>query len=480
MNIGNENKAKTNGYLYILQRNDKKGTNIYKIGMTEQSIFGRLNKEASYRDCFVIETRAVDNGRKAENDLKNELKNKNIKRCKDTNDNYQGIEDYIIDDINFVVKIFNEVCDRNDITIKDVKNEPTSKQEPINPLTLMKSDIYENNFNNLIDKRKSIIEFMGNNKKTIMTIWHNNFDKVFKPIEIYSGLGYSKSNPYRTFLIDVGEMYKISHFNKTVTVTKFKTFMSMLCDRYCNKYGKVNYRTEFNTTVNTSAQLYLMEPSSIKLLLNTDVILSHHDFNYTTEFIKTLYRYDHEDCNELIKNKIMNYDKDAINYCKSEKFTIVINNTVEKPLFNKQTKTIEINKTEFDKFANFELLFRNNIDLDYELLTKYKLLNVDNCEDFIIYVRNLDMLLRCLINDNSELLNILIEFMYDKIYSSNNCKNKLYADKFKKTWYKEFEQQYKNIFNLSNSIKTKLYEMLDEYVNKNNKLVNSMFMSCRY
>ena len=28
------------------------------------------------------------------------MKNKNIKRCKDTNDNYQGIEDYIIDDIN--------------------------------------------------------------------------------------------------------------------------------------------------------------------------------------------------------------------------------------------------------------------------------------------------------------------------------------------------------------------------------------------
>ena len=155
----NENQNKTNGYLYILQRNDKRGTNIYKIGMTEQSIFNRINKEASYRDCFIVETRAVDNGRKAENDLKQELKNKNIKRCKDVDENYQGIEDYIIDDINYATKIFNEVCDRNDITVLNESQKIISENKAtnVNPLTLLKDEIYDNNFADLIDRRKSII-----------------------------------------------------------------------------------------------------------------------------------------------------------------------------------------------------------------------------------------------------------------------------------------------------------------------------------
>ena len=479
----NVNQNKTNGYLYILQRNDKKGTNIYKIGMTEQSIFNRINKEASYRDCFIVETRAVDNGRKAENDLKQELKNKNIKRCKDVDENYQGIEDYIIDDINCAVKIFNEVCDRNDITVSNesqkiiLENKPTN----VNPLTLLKDEIYDNNFADLIDRRKSVIEFLGSNKRDAFVIWLNNFDKIFKPIEIYSGLNYSKSNTYKTFLIDVAEMYKLSNFNKTITITKFRSHMSIVCDRYCSNQGKVSYRTEFNTSVNTSARLYLMEPSSIKLLLGTSYVLSKYTGKYTPEFIKTLYKYDSDECNEIIKNKISNYDQEAIEYCLYEKYSLVIDNTIDRPKLNRQLKIISINKLDYNRFRYFELLFRNNPNIDYELLTQYKLLTNNNCEDFILYVQNLDILIRCLLNDNSSLVNVLIEFLYDKIYTANNCKNKLYASKFKNSWYKEFEQQYKNIANLSSNIKSKLYSLLDEYVNKNNKLNSmNMFISCRY
>lgn len=466
------------GHLYILQRNDKKGTNIYKIGMTERSIFNRINKEASYRDCIVIETRIVNNGRKAENDLKNELKNKNIQRCKDTNENYQGIEDYIIDDINYVVKIFNDVCDRNEIN--KLNSNTVTETKTINPLTLMKDEIYDNNFSNLSDKRKEIINFLGFDKKSVLSIWFTNFDKIFKPIEIISGLGYSKSNSYKTFLVDVGEMYKMSHFNKSVTITKFKTFMSNICDRYCNKYGKITYKTEFNTSISTSAQLYLFEPTSIKILLNTDVILQKINHKYTIEFIKMLYKYDYEDCNEVIKNNIAEYDQDTINYCKFEKFTLVIDNLIDKPIYNKQHKTISINKKDYNKFYNFELLFRNNPNIDYELLTKYHLLNNDNCEDFILYVQNFDTILRCLFNEQSQMINSIIEFMYIKIYKNNNCKNKLHADKFKSLWCKEFERDYKNILNLSDNIKLKLYTLLDEYMFKNNKLrTNNLFMSSK-
>lgn len=466
------------GHLYILQRNDKKGTNIYKIGMTERSIFNRINKEASYRDCIVIETRIVDNGRKAENDLKNELKNKNIKRCKDNDENYQGIEDYIIDDINYVVKLFNEVCDRNEIS--KLNHDTKTETQTINPLILMKNEIYENNFENLVEKRKAISIFLGFDKKSILSIWFANFDKIFKAIEIISGLGYSKSNPYRTFLIDTSEMYKISHFNKSVTITRFKTFMSNICDRYCNKYGKVTYRTEFNTPISTSAQLYLISPSSIKILLNTDIILSKLNNEYTIDFIKTLYKYDYEDCNEMIKIKLLEYDDNIINYCKFEKFTLVIDNNIEKPIYNKQHKTITINKKDYTRFSKFSLLFRNNVNIDYELLTKHQLLTKDNCEDFIIYIQNFDTVLRCLINDESNLINVIIEFMYDKIYNSNNCRNKLHADKFKKLWYKEFEKHYNNILNLSDTIKIKLYNLLDKYIIDNNKLKNNnMFMSCK-
>ena len=256
--------------------------------------------------------------------------------------------------------------------------------------------------------------------------------------------------------------------------------MSNICDRYCNKYGKVTYRTEFNTSISTSAQLYLISPSSIKILLNTDIILSKLNNEYTIDFIKTLYKYDYEDCNEMIKNKLLEYDNNIINYCKFEKFTLVIDNNIEKPTYNKQHKTITINKKDYTRFSNFSLLFRNNVNIDYELLTKYQLLTKDNCEDFIIYIQNFDTVLRCLINDESILINVIIEFMYDKIYKSNNCRNKLHADKFKKLWYKEFEKHYNNILNLSDTIKIKLYNLLDKYIIDNNKLKNNnMFMSCK-
>ena len=159
---------------------------------------------------------------------------------------------------------------------------------------------------------------------------------------------------------------------------------------------------------------------------------------------------------------------------------MVIDNSIDVPIYNKQLKIISINKKDYDKFSNFILIFRNNVNIDYELLTSNQLLNSDNCEDFILYVQNLDTILRCLFSEQSTLIDIIIDFMYDRIYKINNCKNKLLADKFKKLWYKEFEQQYKNILNLSNGIKIKLYKLLDEYLVKNNKFkTNNLFMSCK-
>jgi hypothetical protein len=467
-------------YLYILQRNDKKGTNVYKIGMTEQSIFNRINKEASYRDCFIIETRSVDNGRKAENELKTELKLHNIKRCKDEDPIYQGIEDYIINDLNYALKIFNDVCDKNSDKILETNN--TDQKIDINPLLKLKEEIYCNNFESLIVKRKLLIEFLGTNKKNALNSWYNNLDKILKPIEIISGLNQTKNNTRKTFLIDTNKMFEYSGFNKHVTITKFKNFISNICTNYFSKYGKVIWKNEYDSLTTTSAQLYLMNPEDVMLLLPSKIIIDNLQIKFTSDFIKLLLKYDKEDYVEIINSKLTNYDNNIIEYLRQEHCLIKIDNNINTPIYNHNTKLLTIKRNDFEKFEKFRITFKNNTNIDYELIIKYLLLTSNNCEEFILYHQNLNTILRCAFNENNDyIIDLIVEFMYNKIYVLHNVKNVLYANKFKTHWYSEFEIKYNNIHNLSDNIKNQLYNKLDEYISKNNKLKQSnLLMSCKY
>ena len=148
-----------NPSLYILQRENNLNTNIYKIGMTTKGFIQRYKSEASYRNCKIVEIREVSDAIEAENALKQKLNINNFKRCKDENETYEGKEDYMVDDYDKFINIFNDVCNEFK-PISDSNNNPNVITNKNNFDSEIKSQI-DLDFNTLSPKRKLLIDFLG-------------------------------------------------------------------------------------------------------------------------------------------------------------------------------------------------------------------------------------------------------------------------------------------------------------------------------
>ena len=326
--------------LYTLQREAKLGTNIYKIGMTEKSLVHRINNEASYRSARIIIARDVSNGSEAESLLKIELNKNGILKCKDEDKQYKGIEDYYIDDLPGFIKIFNDVCDKF-MTSTEINRDSISipiDQNTKNILTNLGNTIYDLNFMNIILKRKIMCELFGKNKNKYLDIISLEFDKIFKPIEIYKGVEYNSRNTYIGYLINVKAMYDIIGIKKEMTLTKFTSEIHRLADYVHEKYkGYIYYNMIDEGSFvkdKTRAKVVLINSSNIKLFMNTSQVINKYFEINPEEFIKTfdvnvlqtLKRYDKED-HELFIDRNMEAYKEKI--IKNRKIINLINSQLE-------------------------------------------------------------------------------------------------------------------------------------------------------
>ena len=326
--------------LYTLQREAKLGTNIYKIGMTEKSLVHRINNEASYRSARIIIARDVSNGSEAESLLKIELNKNGILKCKDEDKQYKGIEDYYIDDLPGFIKIFNDVCDKF-MTSSEINRDSTSipiDQNTKNILSNLGNTIYDLNFMNIISKRKILCELFGKNKNKYLDIISLEFDKIFKPIEIYKGIDYNSRNTYIGYLINIKAMYDIIGIKKEMTLTKFTSEIHKLADYVHEKYKSyIHYNMIDQGSFikdKTRAKVVLINSSNIKLFMNTSQVINKYFEINPEEFIKTfdvnvlqtLKRYDKED-HELFIDKNMEAYKEKL--IKNRKIINLINSQLE-------------------------------------------------------------------------------------------------------------------------------------------------------
>lgn len=476
--------------LYALQRESKIGTNIYKIGMTESGLMNRINNEASYRLARIIITREVSDGSKAESMLKLYLSKHNILRCKDIDKNYKGIEDYVIDDLPKFIQIFNDVC--NNFIIADEYEgviEPFSK-EPILELT---NSIYGFDFMNIITKRKNLIQFLGKNNREIINNWTTNFNKIFKPIEIYKGVEHTYKNPFIGYQLNTKALYEHSGLRSQMTLTKFVNEMQKLVDICYEKYkGTIHYKTVDDDKVvkeKTRAKLLLIMPTNVKLFLNTNSIINKYREYSSDDFISSfdvnvmhmLKRYDKDDFESFIDNNINNLDeisKVIIDFLCSDHYNIRIDN-INYIDVNNKSKIITIDKEHLQYFNNFKPLFKYNTTIDYELIKELKMFNAQTAEKFLLYHLHISEIFTAMLYeeskwnldmDNKPLLYEFLEFMFDKIYRQNNISSVIMANKFKDKFIKNFESKYKNFLVLDPFTKESLYLKLDIYIKDNHKL----------
>lgn len=460
-------KEYENPSLYILQRENKLNTNIYKIGMTTKGFIQRYKSEASYRNCKIVEIREVNNAIEAENILKHKLNNSNFKRCKDKDDNYEGKEDYIIDDYDKFISIFNSVCDefKPKLDLNKSLKKINLDDEINNQINL--------DFSSLIQKRKQLIDFLGvDNRNDILTAWQDHFDEIFMPIEIIKGNGYHGNKTLKIYLLDHRLLHKLMNNIKKITQTDFLNIISKLVDFDFNKYnGKIKY-TKFQnnnkTIVETSARLLLLKFENIKLFIKTIYLFNWQHIDYKQldiDILEQIQKYDLFDYHEIVSKMIENNNQIAIDMLHKNKFNLIINNNYNVPKINFKKKTIDINYNLLDYYQNFDILFVDNPTLEYSIIKKYNILTKNNINDLFMYHNFLDTILRCIINDfeneNSNNINYILEFLYNNIYKQNN--SKVYTNIFKQTNIQKFENEYKSFKNVSTEIKEKLYQLLNKY-----------------
>lgn len=271
-------------YIYLLQRKVHFGTNIYKIGKTID-IKKRLTA-ADYRQCKIIYIIWVNNCDKTEKDLI-KIFNKEFKQCISIDPNYQGDEDYEIDDLNKAVSIIFELTKDIDLDFitDDVTNEidkidiskwwvnynkEFTKEEIDN---YMKIDLlletwikfinswpfYYNKENQLdLQKYFEPIRFVKNGEIYFKVIRFNGTKKHY----VFEGL-INRNKLKQTQLQDAGIKY-----------INFITYVS----HYINKSGnKFKYYDLNNNEYETSAQEYILDQITLKLF--TKQILTKQDKN---------------------------------------------------------------------------------------------------------------------------------------------------------------------------------------------------------
>lgn len=465
-------KKHENPSLYILQRENKLNTNIYKIGMTTKGFIQRYKSEASYRNCKIVEIREVDNAVEAENILKHKLNDNNFKRCKDKDDNYEGKEDYIIDDYDKFISIFNSVCDefKPKLNLSEIDLTKSLKKADIDDEINNQIDL---EFNSLIQKRKQLIEFLGADiRNDILTAWQDRFDEIFIPIEIIKGNGYHKNKTLKIYLLDHKLLHKLMNNIKKITQTDFLTTISKLVDFDFNKYsGKIKY-TKFQnnakTTIETSGRMMLINFENIKLFIKTNYLFEWQHIDYDQldiDILEQIQKYDNYDYREIVSQMIENNEQIAIHMLYKNKFNLVIDNNCNVPKINFKLKTITVNYALLDHYQNFDILFINNPTLEYSIIKKYNILSKNNIDDLFMYHNFLDTILRCVINDfeneNSDNINYILKFLYNNIYKQSS--SKVYTSVFKQSNIQRFENKYKFFKNVSPEIKEKLYQLLTEY-----------------
>ena len=456
-----------NPSLYILQRENNLNTNIYKIGMTTKGFIQRYKSEASYRNCKIVEIREVSDAIEAENALKQKLNINNFKRCKDENETYEGKEDYVVDDYDKFINIFNDVCNEFK-PISDSNNNTNVITNKNNFDSEIKSQI-DLDFNTLSPKRKLLIDFLGiDHRNQILSSWEKNFNDVFIPIEIIKGNDYHKNKTLKAYLIDYKLMHKLMNNIKRITQTEFLLKISEFIDYDFNKYkGKIKYikfKDNNKTMVETSGRMLMINFNNIKLFTKVNYFFNWCNIEYdqiNENILKQLQKYDRFDYNEIMAKMIESNNKIAIQLLFNENYGLVLNKDCNIPTISIKLKTITIPYNLLEYYQNFNISFLHNPTLEYSIIKQYNILNQNNIEDLFMNHSFLDTILHCLINDykNGDKTNIqyILNFVHENIHPQNN--SNVYNTTFKQKLIEQFENNYKSLKSISTEIKNILYTL---------------------
>lgn len=460
-----------NQSLYILQREAKINTNIYKIGMTTKGFLQRYKNETSYRNCRLVEVREVNDCIEAEKKLKFQLRKNGFKTCKEIDPTYEGIEDYIINDYNKFIIVFNEVCDEFKLNI----NQEPSLEIIENKNVKSKLNI-DLEFKSLVSKKKILSDLITiNYRSEILSAWENEFDNIFTPIEIIKGNGYFKNNTLKVYLINYKLMHKLFNNIYRITQSDFLNKLKQIVDYDFNKYkGKATYiNLNDQTSKETSARLLLINPTSIKMFIRVKYLFENLNYNYdliNEELLTILKNYDKLEYNEIINALIKTNNPTVLQHLLKENFQLIIQTSDDNTEANIdfKNKTLIIPITLFNIYNNFKITFKYNPYLEYNTINEYNILNDDNVEDLFQSHKQLDTILRFILMEDKDniLLKCILKFVYNNIYNVNGnlnmSKSKVYMKTFKETNKINFENRYPLFKNVNNEIKEKIYKLLDK------------------
>lgn len=461
-----------NQSLYILQREAKLNTNIYKIGMTTKGFLQRYKNETSYRNCRVVEVREVSDCIEAEKKLKYQLHKNGFKTCKEIDPTYEGIEDYVVNDYNKFIIIFNEVCDEFKLNIDQKISPELIENKNIN--SKLNIDL---EFKTLISKKKIVSDLITMNYRSeILSTWENEFNNIFTPIEIIRGNGYFRNNTLKVYLIDYRLMHRLFNDIYRITQTDFLNKLKQVVDYDFNKYkGRITYvNLNEQTTRETAARLLLIKPTSIKLFIRVKYLFEKLNYGYNLideELLTNLKNYDKLEYNEIINTLIKTNNPIVLQHLLKEKFQLIIQSDDDnEPNIDFKNKTIIIPIKLFNIYNKFKITFKHNPYLEYNIIKEYNILNENSVEDLFESHKQLDTILRFVLMEdkNNAFLKCILDFMYNKIYNVNGnlntSKSKVYINKFKGKNKTDFENQYPLFKNINNETKEKIYKLLDETV----------------
>lgn len=292
-------------YIYLLQRKVHFGTSIYKIGKTKD-INQRL-KAADYRQCKVICVVWVNNCDIAEKELITTF-NKEFKQCISIDPNYQGDEDYEIDNLNKAFHIIFELTkniELNEIQeIKTIESNEINISEWWNELDLsynsneFKSYTSTNKLFDIWIKFINCWPFYYNKENQL------DLQKYFEPIrlekdgEVYFKLSrYNGTKKHYLFdaLVNRNKLKSKGLSDAGRYYIDFITNISCLINRSGNKLKYYDLNNNEHIVI---TQEYIIDKTTLKLF--TKQVLIQDDKNkiyakygiQNTEFI-----------NEIIKNK---------------------------------------------------------------------------------------------------------------------------------------------------------------------------------